>query len=45
MSTGADTHTNPDDEMKLTVRQGEETKEFTLKGVDRMATLAKPRGI
>ncbi len=38
-------HPNPDAEIRLTVQQGAETKELTLKGVDRMATMAKPRGI
>jgi S1-C subfamily serine protease len=38
-------HPDPNDEMKLTVQQDDETKELTLKGVDRMATMVKPRGI
>lgn len=38
-------HPNPDDEMKLTVVKGGETRVLTLKGVDRMATMAKPSGI
>jgi serine protease Do len=38
-------HANPDDEMKLTVLQGTETKILTVKAVDRMATMAKPKGI
>jgi serine protease Do len=38
-------HPNPDDEIKLTVLQGSETKVLTLKGVDRRTTLAKPSGI
>lgn len=38
-------HPNPDDEMKLTVLHGEETREVTVKGVDRMTTMAKPEGI
>lgn len=38
-------HASPDAEMKITVQQGAETKELTLKGVDRMAMLAKPKGI
>ena len=38
-------HPNPEDEMKLTVMQGEETKVLTLKGVDRLTTLSKPAGI
>ena len=31
--------------MKITVMQGSETKVLTLKGVDRLRTLAKPAGI
>lgn len=38
-------HPNPDDEMKLTVQQGSQTKVLTLKGVDRMSTMARPAGI
>jgi len=38
-------HANPDDEIKLTVMQGTETKVLTLKGVDRRVTLVKPAGI
>jgi S1-C subfamily serine protease len=38
-------HPDPEDEIKLTVVQGEDTKVLTLKGVDRRATLAKPAGI
>jgi S1-C subfamily serine protease len=38
-------HANPDDELKLTVLQDSGTRELTLKGVDRMATMAKPKGI
>jgi serine protease Do len=38
-------HPNPEDEMKITVMQGSETKVLTLKGVDRLTTLAKPAGI
>jgi serine protease Do len=38
-------HPNPDDEIKLTVLQGADIKNFTLKAVDRMSTMAKPAGI
>ncbi|HSV53396.1 MAG TPA: S1C family serine protease [Burkholderiaceae bacterium] len=38
-------HTNPDDEIKLTVLQGADIRNITLKGVDRMTTLMKPTGI
>jgi serine protease Do len=38
-------HPNPDDEIKLTVLQEDETKVLTLKGVDRRTTLTKPAGI
>lgn len=38
-------HPKPDDEMKLTVQQGEDTRDLTVKGVDRMSTMAKPAGI
>lgn len=38
-------HTNPDDEIRLTVLQGADIKNITLKGVDRMSTLMKPAGI
>jgi serine protease Do len=38
-------HPNPDDEIKLTVLQGNVTRVLTLKGVDRRTTLAKPSGI
>ena len=38
-------HSNPDDEIRLTVLQGNEIKEITLKAVDRMTTMAKPAGI
>jgi serine protease Do len=38
-------HPNPDDEMKLTVQQGDDTKVLTLRGMDRMTTMAKPAGI
>ncbi|RYF36649.1 MAG: PDZ domain-containing protein, partial [Comamonadaceae bacterium] len=36
---------NPDDEIKLTVLQGADIRNFTLKAVDRMSTMAKPAGI
>jgi serine protease Do len=38
-------HPNPDDEIKLTVLHGSDLKVITLKGVDRMTTMAKPAGI
>ena len=38
-------HTNPEDEIKLTVLQGAEVKTFKLQGVDRMSTMIKPAGI
>lgn len=38
-------HARPDDEIRLTVLQGSDTRELTLKGVDRMSTLMKPAGI
>jgi len=38
-------HPNPDDEIRLTVLQGADIKNFTLKAVDRMSTMAKPAGI
>ncbi|MEO7640655.1 MAG: S1C family serine protease, partial [Ramlibacter sp.] len=38
-------HPNPDDEIKLTVLQGADIRNFTLKAVDRMTTMAKPAGI
>jgi serine protease Do len=38
-------HAKPDDEVRLTVRQGEESRELTLRAVDRMTTLMKPAGI
>jgi serine protease Do len=38
-------HPNPEDEMKITVMQDSQTKVLTLKGVDRLTTLAKPAGI
>ncbi len=36
---------NPDDEIKLTVRKGDETRTLSVKGVDRMTTTVKPKGI
>jgi S1-C subfamily serine protease len=38
-------HPNPDDEIRLTVRRGAGTRELAVKGVDRMSTVIKPRGI
>ncbi|MEO5671208.1 MAG: S1C family serine protease [Ramlibacter sp.] len=38
-------HANPDDEIRLTVLQGADIKDFVLKAVDRMTTMAKPAGI
>jgi serine protease Do len=38
-------HPNPDDEIKLTVQQGTDTKTVTVKAVDRMSTIVKPGGI
>ena len=38
-------HANPDDEVQLTVLQGAEIRQLTLKAVDRMSTLRKPAGI
>ncbi len=38
-------HPNPDDEIVLTVLQGADIRTITLKGVDRMSTMAKPAGI
>jgi len=38
-------HPNPDDEIKLTLLQGADRKELTVKGVDRMSTMVKPAGI
>lgn len=38
-------HAKPDDEIRLTVLQGEESKVLALKGIDRMTTMAKPKGI
>jgi S1-C subfamily serine protease len=38
-------HANPDDEVKLTVLQGADIKNITIKAVDRMTTMAKPAGI
>lgn len=36
---------NPDDEVQLTVLQGAEIRQITLKGVDRMTTMRRPAGI
>ena len=38
-------HAQPDDEIRLTVQHGEDRRELTLKGVDRMSTITKPAGI
>ena len=38
-------HANPDDEIKLTVLQGADLKNITIKAVDRMSTMMKPAGI
>jgi len=38
-------HPRPDDEIKLTVQQGEQVRELTLRGVDRSTTMVKPQGI
>ena len=38
-------HTQPDDEITLTVLQGAEVKTIKLKAVDRMSTMQKPDGI
>jgi S1-C subfamily serine protease len=36
---------NPDDEVRLTVLQGADIRQITLKGVDRMSTMLRPSGI
>jgi S1-C subfamily serine protease len=38
-------HANPDDEIQLTVLQGAEIRQLTLKAVDRMSTMRRPAGI
>jgi S1-C subfamily serine protease len=38
-------HTNPEDEIELTVLQGAEVKKIVIKAVDRMQTMRKPAGI
>jgi S1-C subfamily serine protease len=38
-------HPNPDDEIKLTVQQGTDTRTVTVKAIDRMSTMLKPGGI
>ena len=38
-------HANPNDEIKLTVQQGEQIRNITIKAVDRMTTMTKPAGI
>lgn len=36
---------NPDDEIRVTLLRGEEMQTITVRGVDRMTTMAKPKGI
>lgn len=36
---------NPDDEIRVTLLRGQEMQTITLRGVDRMTTMAKPKGI
>ena len=38
-------HPNPDDEIKLTVQQGTDTRTVTVRAIDRMTTIVKPGGI
>lgn len=38
-------HPNPDDEIRLTVLQGAEVRQITIKAIDRMKTLRRPAGI
>lgn len=38
-------HAEPDAEVELTVKQGEETRRIRLRGADRLQTLRKPAGI
>ena len=38
-------HPRPDDEIELTVQQGEQVRVLTLRGVDRSTTMVKPQGI
>jgi serine protease Do len=38
-------HPNPDDEIKLTLQQGTDTRTVTVKAIDRMSTIVKPGGI
>ncbi|MDB5859433.1 MAG: serine protease-like protein [Ramlibacter sp.] len=38
-------HANPDDEIQLTVLQGAEIRQLTLRAVDRMSTMRRPAGI
>jgi serine protease Do len=38
-------HPNPNDEIKITVTQGDQTRTVTVKAIDRMTTMAKPAGI
>lgn len=39
------TRASPEDEVELTLRQGEEVRKIRVKAIDRMQTLRKPRGI
>lgn len=38
-------HNDPEAEVRLTVQQGSQVRQLTIKGVDRMKTLRKPSGI
>jgi serine protease Do len=38
-------HANPNDEIRLTVLQGAEVRDITIKAIDRMTTMVKPAGI
>ncbi|NML43755.1 serine protease [Ramlibacter sp. G-1-2-2] len=38
-------HANPDDEIQLTVLQGAEIRQITLRAIDRMTTMRRPEGI
>ncbi len=38
-------HPKPDDEIRLTILQGDESKVLAVQGIDRMTTMAKPKGI
>ncbi|HSV78238.1 MAG TPA: S1C family serine protease [Ramlibacter sp.] len=39
------THKDPEDEIQLTVQQGDTVRQITLKGMDRMSTMKRPPGI